>query len=135
MLNEIRVAGEVFALVQRRATCWKKEDFYTATEARNLAQFAVYCPRHVHKPSNTQFATLWNLPFRHQLRHWVHQYTDLSHKNKYILCAPTNFKLPSKIKGNSKDKIYVSSGHCDYAPRTTNNLATPLTVLIVKRKF
>lgn len=58
MLNEIRVTGEVFALAQRRATCWKKEDFYTATEARNLAQFAVYCPLHVHEPSNSQFAAL-----------------------------------------------------------------------------
>jgi hypothetical protein len=97
ILNEIRLADEVFALVQRRATCWKKEDFYTATEARNLAQFSIYCPLHVHEPSNTQSAALWNLPF-HQLRHWVHQYNDLSNKNKNILCAPKNFKLPSQIK-------------------------------------
>jgi len=50
MLNEIQLADEVSDLVQRRATCRKKEDFYTATEAQNLAQFAVYCPLHVHEP-------------------------------------------------------------------------------------
>ena len=50
MLNEIQLADEVFALVQRRATCRKKEDFHTATEARNLAQIAIYCPLHVHEP-------------------------------------------------------------------------------------